>query len=125
MATSISDLPFEEEENDLKTDNYVNGLVEFIRNAQTPLTIALQGEWGSGKTSLMTRLKRALCQGTNPEFEDISINTWEYSMLVSPEETVYNILGKLVNDISKNNPGTKKTLKGLERGYSINLCIFA
>ncbi len=116
MATSISDLPFEEEENDLKTDNYVNGLVEFIRNAQTPLTIALQGEWGSGKTSLMTRLKRALCQGTNPEFEDISINTWEYSMLVSPEETVYNILGKLVNDISKNNPGTKKTLKKFLRG---------
>ena len=116
MATSISDLPFVKDKSDFKTDSYVMGLVGFIRNAQTPLTIALQGEWGSGKTSLMLRLESELCQGVNSEFIGISINTWEYSMLATPEETVYKILGKLVKDISRNDYGAKKTLKRFLRG---------
>lgn len=116
MATSISDIPFERETADFKIDYYVDGLVNFIADAETPLTVALQGEWGSGKTSLMTRLQRRLCENKNSEFIGVSINTWEYSMLATPEETVYNILTRLVKDISKNDSGTKKTLKRFLRG---------
>lgn len=116
MATSISDLPYIDEEYDLKTEYYVKGLEAFIRNAQTPMTIALQGEWGSGKTSLMTRLNRVLCHGENPDFIGITINTWEYSMLASPEETVYNILGKLVKDVSKNDSKAKTVFNRFLRG---------
>ncbi|MDE5688355.1 MAG: KAP family NTPase [Paramuribaculum sp.] len=116
MATSISDLPYIDEEYDLKTEYYVKGLEAFIRNAQTPMTIALQGEWGSGKTSLMTRLNRVLCHGENSDFIGITINTWEYSMLASPEETVYNILGKLVKDVSKNDSKAKNVFNRFLRG---------
>ena len=116
MATSISDLPYIDEEYDLKTEYYVKGLEAFIRNAQTPMTIALQGEWGSGKTSLMTRLNQVLCHGENPDFIGITINTWEYSMLASPEETVYNILGKLVKDVSKNDSKAKNVFNRFLRG---------
>lgn len=115
MATSISDLPYIDEEYDLKTEYYVKGLEAFIKNAQTPMTIALQGEWGSGKTSLMTRLNRVLCQGENPDFIGITINTWEYSMLASPEETVYNILGRLVKDVSKNDSKAKNVFNSFLR----------
>lgn len=55
--TSLSDLPFIENVNDFGTERYVNGLIKFIKNSSAPLTIALQGEWGSGKTSLMTKLE--------------------------------------------------------------------
>ena len=116
MATSISDIPFEDGKTDFKTDYYVDGLVHFINGAETPLTVALQGEWGSGKTSLMSRLHRRLCNDKNSAFIGVSINTWEYSMLSTPEETVYNILVRLVKDISKNDDGTKKTLKRFLRG---------
>ncbi len=32
---------------------YQDALIKYIRLTDTPITIALQGEWGSGKTSLM------------------------------------------------------------------------
>lgn len=54
--TSLSDIPFKENVNDFGTERYVNGLIKFIKNSSAPITIALQGEWGSGKTSMMTRL---------------------------------------------------------------------
>ncbi len=109
--TSLNDMPFKGEDDDFKTINYVKGLVRFIKNAQAPLTIALQGEWGSGKTSLMNRLEYGLCRGGNSDFMGITINTWEYSMLASPEETVYNILARLVKEIGKDNSGVKKFFK--------------
>ena len=40
---------------------YERGLEAFLRGASTPITIALQGEWGSGKTSLMNVLRDELC----------------------------------------------------------------
>ncbi len=55
--TSLSDIPFKECVNDFGTERYVNGLIKFIENSSAPITIALQGEWGSGKTSMMTRLQ--------------------------------------------------------------------
>ena len=92
---SLSDVPLEHNVNDFGTEGYVKGLERFISHAATPITIALQGEWGSGKTSLMNRLYNDLC-GDDKEFIGININTWEYSMLASPEETVVKIIGRLV-----------------------------
>lgn len=114
--TSISDLPFVENVNDFGTERYVKGLIKFIENSATPLTIALQGEWGSGKTSLMTRLERALCSTPESPFIGVEINTWEYSMMASPEATVYNILVQLVHELSGDDTNSKKTFKSFLRG---------
>lgn len=58
LSTSIIDTPKKAEEVDLLgIDRYKSGLVRFIKSSNTPITIALQGEWGSGKTSLMNTLK--------------------------------------------------------------------
>ena len=58
MKTSIIDTPLNgKTEPDLfDIKGYQDALVEFIKYAEAPLTIALQGEWGSGKTSLMNVL---------------------------------------------------------------------
>lgn len=114
--TSLSDLPFNENVNDFGTERYVNGLIKFIENSSAPITIALQGEWGSGKTSLMTRLERALCSAPDSRFIGIDINTWEYSMMSSPEATVYKILAQLVQELTKDDPASKKTFNGFLRG---------
>lgn len=114
--TSLSDLPFNENVNDFGTERYVNGLIKFIENSSAPITIALQGEWGSGKTSLMTRLERALCSGPDSRFIGIDINTWEYSMMSSPEATVYRILAQLVQELTKDDSASKKTFNGFLRG---------
>ncbi len=114
--TSLSDLPFNENINDFGTERYVNGLIKFIENSSAPITIALQGEWGSGKTSLMTRLERALCSAPESQFIGIDINTWEYSMMSTPEATVYKILAQLVRELTKDDAASKKTFKGFLRG---------
>jgi predicted KAP-like P-loop ATPase len=56
--SSIIDLPRRTDQKDLfGIEKYQDALVEFIKHSNTPLTSALQGEWGSGKTSLMNLLE--------------------------------------------------------------------
>lgn len=114
--TSLSDIPFNSEDNDFGTERYVNGLIKFIENSSAPITIALQGEWGSGKTSLMTRLERVLCSNENAPFIGVNINTWEYSVMSSPEITVYKILAKLVRELTGRDNDSKKKVSNILRG---------
>ena len=66
VKTSVVDLPRQKREDDLfAIDKYKNGLLQFVKNAETPITITLQGEWGSGKTSLMNSLQDELCGDLN------------------------------------------------------------
>lgn len=61
MKSSIIDVPRKYSEADLfGIQKYQNALVKFIRLTNTPITTALQGEWGSGKTSLMNQLRYEL-----------------------------------------------------------------
>ena len=115
IKSSLSDTPFDEDLNDFGTERYVNGLIKFIENSSTPITIALQGEWGSGKTSLMTRLERALC-GSEKDFIGIKINTWEYSMLSSAEETVLKIVERLVRELSSGDSISRTKFQNFLRG---------
>ena len=112
---SLSDVPLEQNVNDFGTEGYVQGLERFISHAATPTTIALQGEWGSGKTSLMNRLYNDLC-GEGKEFVGININTWEYSMLATPEETVIKIIGKLVSSLTEHDTKANSKAKNIIRG---------
>ena len=51
---SITDKPIDKLEDDLlKVERYSIALSNFIKSSDTPITIGLQGEWGTGKTSLM------------------------------------------------------------------------
>lgn len=44
-------------EDNLDASEYADALAKFIANADTPVTIGIQGGWGSGKTSLITVLQ--------------------------------------------------------------------
>ncbi len=56
-------------------EDYTNGLAEYICKCSAPMTIAVQGSWGSGKTSMMRRIQKAI----NDDCSWIEINTWQYS----------------------------------------------
>jgi hypothetical protein len=104
-TTSIVDVPKKSGELDLfGIDRYCNGLIKFLRQSDTPITVAIQGEWGSGKTSLMNSMQNILCgtDDTNEgyknhqhEFYGIWINTWHYSLLKRPEETLVAIVSNI------------------------------
>ena len=75
---------------------YEHALTEFIKRADTPLTIALQGEWGSGKTSLMNLLKYHLCEADDAQYFPVWINTWQYSIMSNPESSIVSILQGII-----------------------------
>ena len=53
--SSITDSPISKLEEDfLNIEKYSKSLSRFIQSSDTPITIGLQGEWGTGKTSLMS-----------------------------------------------------------------------
>ena len=43
-------------QDNLDINIHSQALIEFIENSNTPITIGIQGEWGSGKTSLLNTI---------------------------------------------------------------------
>jgi hypothetical protein len=103
MKTSIIDIPREAKEKDnFGIAPFENGLKRFIENSSTPITIALQGEWGSGKTSLMNLLKEHLCDSENKEqsFSSVWLNTWEYALMKDAQSTLVSIIYQLIKEVT-------------------------
>jgi ABC-type phosphonate transport system ATPase subunit len=116
---SIVDRPKASNQDDLlEIEKYTNGLIKFIESSATPITIGVQGEWGSGKTSLLNTIKEDLCDKDGAKHYPIWLNTWEYSLLSSPDETLIKIISGLVNQIgdltqNQNNENGKKAAAAL------------
>ena len=108
MKTSIIDIPRKYTQEDLFGIHvYQDALVEYIRYTETPITIALQGEWGSGKTSLMNLLRWELCDKEGAPYFPIWINTWQFSLMKTPTQAIMSILEGIINQIGLLNPSEK------------------
>jgi len=101
--TSIIDQPISAEAKDLfEITPYKNALCEFIQGADTPITIAFQGEWGSGKTSLMHQIQETLVrEDSDSKFFSVWINTWQHMLLSGAESSVCGILKNIITQIGK------------------------
>lgn len=119
MKSSIIDVPRRHDQEDLfGIKIYQDALIQYIKLTDTPITIALQGEWGSGKTSLMNLLRWNLCDIDNAQFFPIWINTWQYSLMKTPAQAIISILDGIINQIGALNPAhkweeSKKKIGGL------------
>ncbi|MEO1857921.1 MAG: P-loop NTPase fold protein [Rubritalea sp.] len=127
-STNIIDKPRKEGGRDLLgTDKYLEALNLFIKSASMPTTIAIQGEWGSGKTSMMNQIKHTLCEtDENPhaEFYSVWVNTWQYSLLKSPDETLVSIIEGLtaqVLQIIQQKHKTKADQLGKKLGKALSI----
>jgi len=89
---------------DLDISAYHQALVDFIKKTDTPMTIGVQGEWGSGKTSLLNQIWSKL-EEFNKEHNDdenflqIWVNSWEHSLLCSPEECLLKIVNEIIHEL--------------------------
>lgn len=81
--------------------SYVEGLCSFIINCDTPMTISIQGDWGSGKTSMMNMIKEKISR----DVCTIWFNTWQFSQFEMqdnlPISMMYSLLAEL--DCGKDN----------------------
>ena len=95
---SVVDQPNKNFDNDfLGIDNHAQALTNFIKSCQTPLTVGIQGEWGSGKTSLLNSISHKL---GDKEYKIITINAWEQALLSKPEETLLKIVNEIINNLT-------------------------
>jgi len=90
----------------LGISKYLDGLVNFLQGAQMPTTLAIQGEWGSGKTSLMNQLRYQLCTSTRDNKEKkpyygVWINTWQYSLLRDDQDIIVHVIEGITSEVIK------------------------
>jgi hypothetical protein len=118
----ITDKPIQNSADDqLKMARYTGVLSKFIEISDTPLTVGLQGEWGTGKTSMMYMLLEEFQQ---KKIATSWVNTWEYSMFRSSNETTPAILRGMLNNLRQNciNEGhwtlSDKTNASIKKIYS-------
>ena len=98
----VTDLPIKKiSEDNLRIITYIEGLSDFIRSCATPMTIALQGDWGTGKTSFMNLVIDQL-QETNKskgKVETIVFNTWKYSQFNQEQNLALSFLSYIVSKL--------------------------
>lgn len=56
--------------------SYIDCLSNFVETCKTPITVSIQGAWGSGKTSFMNLVRKTL---NKDNVIDIWFNTWQFS----------------------------------------------
>lgn len=110
-SLGMSDIPiFEENDDRLDMRKYVDGLVEFVKDCCTPMSIALQGDWGTGKTSFINRMQKRLDEKDN-EIVTVYFNTWQYSQFNMSDSLYYSFVQCIVNCIEAKRPEQSAKVK--------------
>lgn len=90
----------------LGIQKHSDALSKFIQHTQTPITIGIQGQWGSGKTSLLQSIKNDLAN--DESILQIWVNAWESSLLSNPEESFIKIINEIIQELFKGDGGLQK-----------------
>ena len=99
-SSSITDKPIETRASDrLRSERYAQALSDFIKSSDTPMTVGLQGEWGTGKTSMMYLIREKMQQMA---IATSWVNTWEYSMFKGAAETTPAVLEGMLQELQNN-----------------------
>jgi len=113
------DIPiFSMTEDEFGVQDHVKSLCQFIRQGDSPITIALQGEWGSGKTSFMKMMEQCLCDKTLPDkerYDSIWINTWDMFLETDYDAAVNKLLLNLILQLENNFEEKRKDKKAEKR----------
>ena len=96
----LGDLPLSELDDELAKDwKQVDELYRMILFGPAPQTIAVSGEWGSGKTSLMKLARKRLTQDTDSDPKGVPtiwFNAWRYE---NDENLVLPMLATIRQDL--------------------------
>jgi len=94
--------------------SYVEGIYNIIVNPdnKTPFSIALNGKWGSGKTSLMLTLRKRLEKSSNEKsirkIKTVWFNAWKYS---ETDSMLASLVLEIYNEMERQNIFSKQGLK--------------
>lgn len=84
---------------------YAEALSNFIARCDTPMTVAIQGDWGTGKTSLMNIVLERLRGGSSAQsIETIWFATWQYAQFGATQSLSVSLLSTLLRKMSTDDP---------------------
>lgn len=95
------------EKDELSITSYYEGLSQFVMGCETPMTIAVQGDWGSGKTTALNFVRNLLSDTA----KSIEFNTWLYSQFDMGDMLVFSMAHEIVYPISKSSTTAKKLMR--------------
>ena len=102
-------------EDSFGVQQYITGLNDFIMECYTPMTIAIQGDWGSGKTSMMNMIREQLGDRVVTTW----FNTWQYSQFNMGDSLAISFLSRLIADLDteqdKDEGNIKKALRTISK----------
>ena len=92
------------EEDQFGIRHYVSAICSFIRSSETPMTIAVQGEWGCGKSSFLSLIENELCDDTLPAeeyFAPIHVNAWEMFLEETYDDAVQGLTKNIISQMAE------------------------
>ena len=95
----------------LQIQNYIDGLKRFMLNCKTPMTISIQGTWGTGKTSIMQLIEKGMHED-HAIVKCVWFNTWQFSQFSMGDELPISLLQCLLDafDLPKEQSKDFKTV---------------
>lgn len=96
----------------LEVGPYVKALAQFAGSCDTPMTIAIQGDWGSGKTSLMNMVRKHL-GGTemSGQIETMWFNTWQFSQFKLEDDVATTMLSGFLDELGDDGQNVKEVFR--------------
>lgn len=103
----VADVPCANLDEDLlNVKSYVEGLEEFVLKCPTPMSIALQGDCGTGKTSFLQAMKSDF-EAKGSGIKTIYFNTWQYSQFKMSENLYASFISNIVNALGESGKDEK------------------
>ena len=101
---SLDDNPAEKDS--LGIVRYIKGLSKFISTCDTPMTLALQGGWGTGKTTLFDLVERDLVERDleSTGAKVIRFNAWPLSSAGLNDDLTSVLVSKIIYEVVNEMP---------------------
>lgn len=114
IATGIPDIPATKDLFNIQ--NYIDGLSAFIQDCETPMTIAIQGDWGTGKSSIMEMVEAKIsAENKKGIYNLVSFNTWQFSQFNLGEQLPVVLLTRLLKEVSGEDEKTAATTEVIKK----------
>ncbi len=88
----------------------IGGFADFIKNCDTPMTISIEGDWGSGKTSFYNAVKSLVQESDKlgKKYLFVDFNAWQYSQFKRSDNLAIDLFYSIVDKIEKTAKGRNK-----------------
>ena len=106
-ATGFDDRPAEIDK--FSIQGYITGLNKFLKACSTPMTLSIQGAWGTGKTSIMQFVKKPLDEDS--KIKTVWFNTWQYSQFNMDNYLAVSLLSGIIESLELKSDANKKKFR--------------